>query len=366
MAGEPVVVDGIEYTPEEHAEMEKITETLLDTREKSFDEKEEKEAEAKKAAEDGTKGDDEKKEKEPEAKKEVADEKEVEPETKKDEDAPAVTEQTSEEKIKDEAYEALARTMGWRPKDEFDGGEGKEFIDAKQFILNAPEIAHSARKENKRLAKEVTDIKKILVSQTKHQNALFDARYKAELDKLKEDKKEAIRAGEVEEVEQIETKIEEIQKEADSTKTEETPEVDPLIVEWQDKNTWYTTDGPKTAYANAIIDKWEKSGGAHDEDLLKLIDKEMEVFSPKEPETKAVEEPKKEEEKKAEEQKKKQPQVATVESTVNQNKTNTAKKFTYEDLSAEAKRVCDNMVDAIEGYSRQEYVDELVETGVLK
>lgn len=377
MAGDAIVVDGVEYTPEEHKEMLEITDNLLDTREKDLSEvKEEKEPEQEVEKEEDVKKDtEEKKETEKETEKEVvADtekktEKEKEPEAKTEDEPKAAAEEKTPTatEVKTDAtkkVEEIARSMGWRPENEFKNP------DSTRTFKTAEEYIRFPYKENKRLKNDVTQIKETIVTQAKHQDALFESRFREEIDKLKEDKTEAIKSGDVEEVEAIDTKMEDLNKEAADKKVDSVPEANPLYVEWQDKNAWYGVDKKKTAYANAVIDDFEKTGGGEYEDLLDKIDTEMEIFIPKETktevkeETKAVEKPKEEE--KVNEQKKIQPPIATVGSTVNETKTNTAKKFTYEDLSAEAKKTCDNFVDIIPEYTRQEYVDEMVEIGEVK
>ena len=130
-------------------------------------------------------------------------------------------------------FEEAARAKGWRSEEEYEGEE-TGFIGAEEFLKREPlfDKIKSQSKELKRLNKTVEAMTTQFSTQVKAQVQL-------RLKELQQQKKDAIRIGDIETVEQIDAEIDQ-QKVAAATvsKTELAPE----LSEWLDENTWFTSD----------------------------------------------------------------------------------------------------------------------------
>lgn len=140
--------------------------------------------------------------------------------------------------------ETLARQSGWRPKEEWDEGKG-EWIDAAEFNRRGPLFDTIGK-----LKDEIRDYKKSADALIEHNKQIQEHARKAEergrekaLKELEERRREAVQDGDLE-------LFEEIDKEMAEYKKVETPSpnVDPAISEWIDKNDWFEKDEAMTAY----------------------------------------------------------------------------------------------------------------------
>jgi len=259
------------------------------------------------------------------------------------------------------AIEAVAKKAGWIDKTNFKGADGKVYKSAENYILDGQSMSQTNKHQNDKLRSDMDKLTSgvdLLIEKSRKE---VEAEYEQKFADLKAEKNEAIRTGDPDEVKQVETKIDELNKEKETQSPQETPQEAPEVVLWKQDNPWYASDPEKKAIADTVANKYT---GTDLNEMFTLIDARIAKIFPTETEPKK-EEPKKEE---AEAPKKpeRQKPVAAVESVTNvAETTKTAKKFTYANLSAEAKEVCDWQVKTDVFKTRQEYVDELAKTGEL-
>src|SRR5574337_330948 len=165
----------------------------------------------------------------------------------------------NQEVEQDEAMENEAREMGWRPKEEFDGEEGK-WVDAKTFVERGEHIMPILRANNKRIKqdlltreKEIATLKQSVETANKAIKALQKSytestKQQVELAKkeLREQLKQAREIGDVDSELAIQEKLtdiretsKEVKKEVESSSTKETQALAPEFVAWNKENPWF-------------------------------------------------------------------------------------------------------------------------------
>ena len=152
----------------------------------------------------------------------------------------------------DEETLAEAKRQGWVPKDEFNGPEDK-WTDAENFVKRGKEINALLRKDNEFLKREVSEMKSTMMEFKKfHADTEKRAYERAMLD-LREQKKEAIAAGDGEKVLQVDDAIDELKTARKEERVAAPPQaIDPAFIEWQEENRWFGKDNELTAEANLI------------------------------------------------------------------------------------------------------------------
>jgi hypothetical protein len=152
----------------------------------------------------------------------------------------------------DEETLAEAKRQGWVPQEDYNGPEDK-WVDADTFVKKGKEINALLRKDNEFLKREVSEMKSTMMEFKKfHADTEKRAYERAMLD-LREQKKEAIAAGDGERVLQVDDAIDELK----TARKEEriaapTQAIDPAFIAWQEENRWFGKDTELTAEANLI------------------------------------------------------------------------------------------------------------------
>lgn len=137
--------------------------------------------------------------------------------------------------------EAAAREKGWKPESEYDGPRGG-FVGAEEFLKREPLF-----EKIKAQSKELKGLKKTVEAMTSQFQTQVRAQVELRLRELKAAKKEAIEAGDVAQVEQIDAEMEQ-QKKAVAPAVEEVPDE---VSEWMARNKWFQTDAELNAFAVA-------------------------------------------------------------------------------------------------------------------
>jgi hypothetical protein len=152
----------------------------------------------------------------------------------------------------DEETLAEAKRQGWVPQEDYNGPEDK-WVDADTFVKKGKEINALLRKDNEFLKREVSEMKSTMMEFKKfHADTEKRAYDRAMLD-LREQKKEAIAAGDGEKVLQVDDAIDELKiarKEEKIVAPQQT--IDPAFISWQEDNRWFGKDTELTAEANLI------------------------------------------------------------------------------------------------------------------
>ncbi|MFA5340553.1 MAG: hypothetical protein WC332_02135 [Clostridia bacterium] len=169
-------------------------------------------------------------------------------------------------------YEKIAKSKGWKPKDEF---SGEAWIGAEEFVKREPlfEKIKGLKSEIKEVHSSNTELKTLVRTITEQFKEAKDVAVKKAIDDLKAQKKEAIEVGDVAKVEKIDEQIE-AQKQI---KKDVPPQVEikPEIKEWIGKNKWfdenqkmqrfalsfnkaYTADNPEASLSD-VLEETEKA-----------------------------------------------------------------------------------------------------------
>ena len=152
----------------------------------------------------------------------------------------------------DEETLAEAKRQGWVPQEDYNGPEDK-WVNADTFVKKGKEINALLRKDNEFLKREVSEMKSTMMEFKKfHADTEKRAYERAMLD-LREQKKEAIAAGDGEKVLQVDDAIDELKTARKEEKVAAPSQaIDPAFIAWQDENRWFGKDNELTAEANLI------------------------------------------------------------------------------------------------------------------
>lgn len=133
-----------------------------------------------------------------------------------------------------DADEALARALGWRPKDEFTGNPDN-WVPADRFAAKMRTRMDTVDKLQQRLdaverskEEEIAGVKR-----------LAKAAYDRDIARLQADRKQAVEMGEVETFERIDKEIDDLQKTVQPQPAK--PQVAPEVVAFQARNPWFNT-----------------------------------------------------------------------------------------------------------------------------
>ena len=189
--------------------------------------------------------------------------------------------------VKETTVESLARELGWTAKDGFKGNPA-DYVDAATYIRRSKEIAESKNNQIGSLKKQLKDISVVVNELKTHNEKVYKAevrRLEGELTSLKAERRTAITDGDIDRVEEIEKKINELHTDATETlKTANTedvssasPDSNPDWVAWKVDNNWYNTDSEMTEFADTFAKKYE---GVAFNRVLKIVRDEVERVFP--------------------------------------------------------------------------------------
>jgi hypothetical protein len=193
-------------------------------------------------------------------------------------------------------YESEARAQGWVAKEEFRGSED-DWVDAETFVRRGKEIMPILRKNNEKLLKELGEAKKAAEEAREaakefreYQKQQFERKTKdleAELDQLKQAKREAITQGDGDRVLAIDDAMDDLKEQrlqakedlkAAEEKAKEVPQVtaDPVLNAWMDKNEWFGKDTRLTGMANGLgVELRRENPGLSGQAFLDKLDEEL-------------------------------------------------------------------------------------------
>jgi hypothetical protein len=167
--------------------------------------------------------------------------------------------------------EQKALSMGWRPKEEFQGSED-EFIDAKEFVRRQP-LFEKIETQNR----QIKNVTKALSQLKEHYTKVQEAEYNRAILDLKVQRKEALSAGDGDNFEKLDDKIKEAEQqkahlEVLNTPQQQAEEAHPEFVSWKSRNSWYDTIGYMKEFADSEGRKLHARGLAP-EQVLKEVEK---------------------------------------------------------------------------------------------
>lgn len=248
--------------------------------------------------------------------------------------------ETQEEEQKQPDVEARARRMGWVPKDEFRGPD-TAWKDAEAFIEAGEAAMPVLRERNRKLDAEVAKLQAIVRDLPGKLSKIEQQMYERATKELKDRQRKAVESGDVEEFDAVEREISSLQKQAKEDGGDKKPaDTQPIVDAWAKQNPWFNDDEDMAAYAEGLHTKtWNGDPDTLEENLQMVTDRVKKMFAAK------FENPNRQ-------------RPATVEG--NGAKVKTKRGKGYDDMPAEARAVCDELV-AAKVLTRDEYIKDYFE-----
>ena len=166
--------------------------------------------------------------------------------------------------------EVKAMEMGWRPKSEFSGAE-EDFVDAKEFIGRAP-LFERIDHQNK----QIKNVQKALEMFKQHYDKVQETEYNRALATLKEQRKEALKEGDADRFDHLDTEITRVESDVQKLKeTQGAPLVKEEVVHpefqsWVARNPWYNQTQYMRAFADTAGSEFAAQGASPSEVLKKV------------------------------------------------------------------------------------------------
>jgi hypothetical protein len=174
-----------------------------------------------------------------------------------------------------ETVESIATKLGWNPDH-----KGEDFIDATTYILRSREIQDTMKDHNRELKNQLTNVQGAIESLKEHNERVYRSeikRMQSELDSLKDQKRKAIELADVDTVDAIDKKIDDLQKDMEEPITEKPSSNNPVFDDWVKDNQWYLIDDDMAAYAETVAQDYK---GAPLERIYKMVRKKVEEVFP--------------------------------------------------------------------------------------
>lgn len=245
-----------------------------------------------------------------------------------------VAEAVDHEDVHDD-IETQARSMGWKPKDELKGAE-KDFIDAPEFVRRGREVLPIVNAHNAKLEKTVKRLEATLEKFADHHSKTEQRAYARALSDLEARQAEAVEANDLQAVRDIGHEMRALEKEVSAPKADDMDDDEDSFEAWKSDNPWFDKDKGLRAAAIGIAEEIKN-------DFKDPVKQRAEV-------AKRV---------KAEFPEKftnpRRTQAAAVEGVGSGPKSSGK---SYADLPADAKKMCDEFVRDIKGFSKEKYVKD--------
>ena len=155
---------------------------------------------------------------------------------------------------KERDWEAEAEAYGWVPKDQFKGDPDK-WRPAEEFVRRGEEILPIVRKQNEKLQAKLSELEetnKNMSRMFEKTTARIKAEYEAKIVSLKAEKKEAIKEGNAERVEEIEAQIDTLKEEAKPDAAPSARTIDELTRDFAKVNAWFIEEPDMAEYAQKV------------------------------------------------------------------------------------------------------------------
>lgn len=172
--------------------------------------------------------------------------------------ATTTTAPQAEPVVEENPYESEARDQGWVSKEEWqaEGKDANDWRPAKEFVERG-EIFKTLHQVKRELKQE----KAAREALQRHHQMVYDSAKRDAYNKLKLEKRQAMRNEDFEKVEEIEDQMEAIQKERVQTNqqltqaTQQAAQANGVPVEfqeWVNKNPWYNSDSEMREFSEAV------------------------------------------------------------------------------------------------------------------
>jgi hypothetical protein len=246
------------------------------------------------------------------------------------------------------ASDVEAQKFGWVPKEDFKGDES-EWKDSETFLKRGKEINGFLRKDLEKLQKAteadkaaIAEMKATMEEFRKYHNDTEARAYKRALEDLKQQKIEAIEAGQGAVVVAIDEQIENIREAQNVPKeTVKQPSQNDNAEyrAWAKENLWYATDNELKAYADLVADDVAaEAPNKKGHEFLEEVTKRVKEAHP----DKFINPARK---------------TASVSSSSDGRSPSPTKKKSYNDLPPEARQACDKFVKQ-KLMTQEQYISE--------
>lgn len=249
----------------------------------------------------------------------------------------------------EEALENEARSMGWKPLEEFEGPEtkwrsAKEFVDRSSFF-----------KKIETQNQTIQELKVALKELGKHQSSIAKLEREKAIRELTALKKEAFESSDFDAMQAVDDQL-------IALKSAPAPEVripepsqednNALFADFKERNPWYDSDPELRELADTIAmgyaaQKVQSNQQVNPTELFDYVEKQ--VKKQKGTQTKKMADP-----------------VHSSRQTTNNQNSRSGKKFTVSDLTPLQRKMATRFKESGAFKTEQEYVDSLVEIGELK
>lgn len=147
--------------------------------------------------------------------------------------------------------EQEALSMGWRPKEEWDGDE-EDFIDAREFVRRQS-LFDKISSQNQ----EIRQIRTALAEFKQHYTNVEKVAVERAMKELKAEQKAALERGDVDSFQNIQDELETARdqvRELESSRGEvpQAAQPNPEFQAWVNKNRWYATEEHMKVYADKV------------------------------------------------------------------------------------------------------------------
>lgn len=177
-------------------------------------------------------------------------------------ETPEVIEQAAEP----QSVETLATQLGWNADH-----SGPNSVDASTYILRSREIQDSMKERNDSLKGQIHNLQSSVDALKDHNEMVYHADLnakQAEIETLRKEKRAAVELADVDKVDEIDSKITNIQKDLSQPLPAQAPSVNPAFDSWIENNQWYLTDNDMAQYADTVAQQYV---GAPPERIYSLV-----------------------------------------------------------------------------------------------
>jgi hypothetical protein len=244
----------------------------------------------------------------------------------------AVVEEVVVEETEMSSEEQTAFDKGWRPEEQF---EGDGWIPAKEYLGRAP-LYEGLSKANKKIKR----MEQAMDRFSEHNKKIEEATYAKAKAEIKQQRIDALKNEDYDTAIALEDKAREL--EAEPTHQNDAP--NDAFEEWQERNSWYNDNRRMTLFADAAGQEVLNSGSnVGPEELYRKVEAEVRKEFPEEF-SKAL------------------PNRGAPPSKGGGGKVSGSK---YGLLSAEQKKLCNEFVAIIPGFTQEDYIKQLEASGQL-
>lgn len=248
----------------------------------------------------------------------------------------AAPEASNEQQSGEPSIEDRALTMGWTPKAQFKGDPDK-WVDAETFVKRGEEFLPFLKANNKRLEKELEKVQKTLAKFQDHHTKTEARAYERAMKDLKSELAAATAAGDADAVEKIADDIADLKADVTGKPADSVKHDNDVVETWVAQNEWYRTNDVMAAAAATIAAKLESQGVTDTAKQLAEVTRQIKAEFP---------------------HKFTNPRRAEPGAVEGGGSPPRKAGKSYADLPPDAKKMCDDFVRDIKGFTREQYVKD--------